>query len=215
MSIASIYFDKNTGRQDRPLLIFVEGTDDAHFVDVVLQDIGADPTKIGIIIVEGTPQFSNSIAMFKKSPYYRNAKGIVVIRDADDNVAVAIEDSNKIFSKEFQLQANHAQITSSEAFSVGLFVLPGNEELGDLEKLCLATVAGTPLEIDAEIYINKIKQFGILNKIHKRKAQVFLAGKPGDVCRGAGMGFKRGFFDKTHESLVPLKHFLVKFIALN
>ena len=215
MSIAPIYFDTSNGRQDRPLLIFVEGTDDAHFVDVVLQDLGADPRHVGIIIVEGTPKFPNSIAMFKKSRNYRNAKGVALIRDADDDFAVAISDSNKIFLKEFELQVNHAQISSSDIFSVGLFVLPGNEEVGDLEKLCLATVAGTQLEIDAENYINKVQQSGILNKIYKRKAQVFLAGKPDDVCRGAGMGFKKGFFDKNHESLFPLKEFLSKFITLN
>jgi hypothetical protein len=75
-------------------------------------------------------------------------------------------------------------------------------------------VIGRPSEISAEAFISEIQASGNLTQIHKRKAQVFLAAVPDHLCRGAGLGFKRGFFDKSHISLTPLKDFLQAFIAL-
>lgn len=214
MSLAPIYFDndKNT-RQDRSLLIFVEGTDDAHFLDVILKDAGADPGEVGVIVVGGTPKFTSAISMYKKSPFYKRSRGIAVIRDADENFSSAIASTNAVFNREFSFSVNHAQVEYSNSFRLGLFVLPGDGESGDLERLCLSTVEGSKLDVSAQKYINDVSGDSALSQVHKRKAQVFLAAIPNDLCRGAGMGFKKGFFDIGHDSVGPIKDFVKRFIA--
>ncbi len=215
MSVAPIFFDgiNNNGRQDRPFLIFVEGTDDAHFLDPILQEIGADPYLIGTIIVGGTSKFASALTFFKKSRFFKNVRGIVIIRDADQNRTAAIKETNDSFLKEFNGVVSHAGFTETESLRLGLFVFPNEEEMGDLEKLCLSTVKGSILDNRVENYMTDIQKYGELPHFHKRKAQVFLAAIPGELCRGAGMGFKRGFFDDAHGALLPLKIFLKDFVS--
>lgn len=214
MSIAPIYFDGDHGRQDRPLLIFVEGTDDGHFVDVILSEIGADPAEVGIFVVKGNGNFAREIASFKKTRHFRKARGVIILRDADDNPQGAASDINRIFQKEFGTGTTHAKILTAETLKIGFFLFPTENEDGDLEKLCLSTIPDSKIVGAAESYIEAAQGVNNLTtQIYKRKSQVFLAGIAGDLCRGAGLGFKRGFFDAQHVALSPLKTFLKEFIT--
>lgn len=214
MSIKPIFFEstKGTARQECPFLIFVEGKDDAYFLDKILEEIGASPKLVGVIIVEGNQCFSNAISLFKKSPSFRRAKRIAIIRDADSNPKLALKNTNDVFTKEFKQTVEHAKITTNESLQLAQFIIPNDTEIGDLEKLCLSTIAGSDLDTSVNAYLSNIQKNGKLNQINKRKVQVFLAGVPDDICRGAGLGFKKGFFDTSHKSLAPLKSFLADFI---
>ena len=213
MSIQPVYFEGNLGRQDREKLIFVEGTDDAYFIDAILEDLGANPDEVGVVIVGGIPRFGSSISIYSKSSAFRKARGVAVLRDADNDPGTAVKELEDAFQKSFKVKVDHGKLVTSKNVVYGIFVLPSAAEQGDLERMCLDTVAGTHLHKIAENYINLAKEAGPLSQVHKRTAQVFLAAVPDELCRGAGMGFRRGYFDLSHDSLEPLKGFLKDFIS--
>jgi len=94
----------------------------------------------------------------------------------------------------------------------GFFVMPDDSRNGDLETLCLDTVQGRPLEQQSEAYLRGVPNASNLDAMSKRKTQVYLAGINADLCRGPGLGFKRGHFDDSHVVLNPLKQFLSAFL---
>lgn len=216
------YYSKNKQRQDRPCIVFVEGQDDAFFLSTLLKELNADPALVGIVDVEGKENFESHIKGFLKSPNFTQGKvkSIAIICDADSSPRKAEESIAAIF-----LGAGQPAITlgtyvmNAAGVRIGLFTMPNISSPGDLEKLCLDTVAGTTLEKKAEAYIAAAENdavasgFTLNGSRHKRKAQVFLAGKPGDPVRGAGRGFSLGHFSNNHASLEPLRKFLATTLA--
>jgi hypothetical protein len=224
MSTSSIFFEMgeehNTARSNRPFLIFVEGTDDAHFLDVVLKEIKADPAQVGLILVGGIGQFDNQVKNHVKSSRFKmgDTKGIILIRDADDDAVTAENAIKAIFRKTLNVEVSNAVPTEQNGKKLGFYILPVAGEKGDLEKLCLDTVSGFPIERFAEAYIRNVEGHHSLENLkqrNKRKAHVYLAGIPGDLCRGVGLGFKHGHFEKKHELIDPLKLFLRTFLGLS
>lgn len=212
MSIKPIYFEKNLERQDREKVIFVEGTDDAYFLDSILEELGADPDVVGVLIVGGTGRFSPSFSLYSKSSAYRKAKGVLALRDADDNPIGSEVEIKSAFEKAFNVSVSSGELKKEKGVLYGYLVLPAAGESGDLEKMCLATVDGSALHTLATNFIAEAQKIGAFTQLHKRTAQVFLAAMPEDLCRGAGMGFRKGFFDQSHSSLDEFKAFLRGFL---
>jgi hypothetical protein len=220
MSTASIYFElgveNNTKRNDRDYLILVEGTDDAHFLDKILTEIGAEPTKVGLILAGGKGQIKSNMTSLIKSSNFTTKKtiGIAIIRDADNDFEKAERETQEIFRKILDTPVKNANSINHDGRAFGFYLLPQDKESGDLEKLSLYTVEGSPVEKLAEEFIQQASLDSPLDQIHKRKVQVFLSGVKGELCRGPGLAFKQGHFDSKHGSLNPLKDFLRKFLNL-
>lgn len=213
----NIFFDiaqeKNSARLDREKLIFVEGTDDANFLDLLLSTAGADPEKVGVITVGGKGNFSSQLNLFSKSRPFTTGitKKVCIIRDADDNPQREVLSTQEIFNRIFKVSTSHNSLTLQNNVEFGFFMMPSATEKGDLEKLCLSTVTGSELDILADNFFKSLANPPV-DKEFKRKAQVYLAGHKGELARGAGQGFKNGYFDITSSNLDEIKSFLAKFI---
>lgn len=216
--MSNIYFEighkNNNARIDRERLIFLEGTDDAYFLDHVLDQIKADSGKVGLVTVGGIGEFPSRIKGFSKTPNFTGGKvkAVSIVRDADDDFVKTNAEMKDLFKRIFGVDVSHGDVVLHDGISYGYFLMPGVSLSGDLERLCLSTVDGLGLEKQSSDFLG-----GLTNPptdhIYKRKAQIYLAGYNGDLCRGAGLGFKRGYFDHTHESLEPFKVFLGKFVS--
>lgn len=216
------FFSKNNQRQNRSCVIFVEGQDDAFFLSAILEEMHADPEKIGIVQVEGKENFPPRLKTFLKSSNFTQGivQTIAIVCDADADPNRVQTDLSAVFTGSGQpvlLLGDY--VTNGNGTKIGLFTMPNSTTSGDLEKLCLDTVVGHPLEEGAEEFITTAE--GIANgsganlsgSRHKRKAQVFLAGMPNEVVRGAGRGYAVGCFDDGHAALAPLRAFLLATIA--
>ena len=212
------FYEKANKAQNRETVIFVEGDDDASFLETLLENVNADPAKVGIVSVGGNAKFYSELQTFTtKNPSFtqRHTKRFAIVCDADDNpheVEKKINTSLQNVSKD--RIASGEWVAGKGGIAIGLFVMPRTGFTGDLEKLCLDTVCGNTIEAAAENFIAAAENTAAQNKTplhgsrHKRKAQVFLAGTPGELCRGAGRGFRNGLFNAKHEALQPLMDFL-------
>lgn len=211
------YYSKKKQRQDLPCIIFVEGQDDAYFLSSLLEEIGAKPTEVGIVGVDGKENFSSHLRGFLKSPNFTQGKvkSVAIICDADSCPLKAEASIAAIFKAAGQPVIKlGTYVTNATGVQIGLFTMPNTSSSGDLEKLCLDTVEGSPLEQKAEAFIAAAESdaaasgTNLNGSRHKRKAHVFLAGQPGELVRGAGRGYSLGLFPRDHHSLNPLRAFL-------
>lgn len=218
MSLVTPFFTKGNARQNSRCLIFVEGQDDAVFLSSLLAEIGADPSKTGIVEVQGKENFPSRLKTFMKSPNFTQGltRTIAIICDADGNPKSVEANINAVLTLAQQPAAVlGSYVTNGNGVKIGLFTMPNPTASGDLESLCLETVAGHPLEKSAEIFmataetVAKSEGKNLTGSRHKRKAQVFLAGAPNEVVRGAGQGYAKGLFCVGHNALVPLRNFLL------
>lgn len=216
--MANIFFDfgekNNNSRNDRERLIFLEGTDDAYFIDHILDGMKADASKVGIVTVGGIGEFRAKIKGFLKTSSYTQGrvKAICIVRDADEDFYRAEAEISKVFLDLLDVEVSHGKVVLKNGIAYGFFILPGLDQHGDLERLCMHTVSGTGLESKSEDFFSGLENPPV-DQVFKRKSQVYLAGYKGDLCRGAGRGFKYGHFNDSHESLDPLKEFLSLFIS--
>lgn len=218
----TLYFPKGNGGQNRERVIFVEGKDDAQFLSAMLTEIQADPQRVGIVEVEGKPNFHSRLKVFLKSSYVTQGvvKTISIICDADADPKKAEEEVNKIITSLGHPAVQiGTYVTTATGIRIGLFTMPNPTMAGDLEKLCLDTVEGHDLERKAEEFIVSAEALArqdgkeLTGSRHKRKAQVFLSGFAGDLIRGAGRGYAIGCFKTDHDALEPLRNFLRLTIA--
>lgn len=216
------FYSKKNQRQNRSCVVFVEGQDDAVFLSTLLDEINADPEKIGIVEVEGKENFPPRLRSFLKSSNFTQGvvKTIAVVCDSDENPkSIEQQISDALVASGQPEIVLGGYIAGDRGVRFGLFTMPDPVSQGDLEKLCLDTVMGHPLEGSAEVYISSAEKFAHDSRVrlngsrHKRKAQVFLAGVPNEVVRGAGRGFANGCFDISHEALNPLREFLLEAMA--
>lgn len=141
-------------------------------------------------------------------------RGLALIRDADGDTRAAATAIDQIFEKHFNVKIPPGETLISDGRKLGAFIFPGNEEPGDLEKACLSTVHGTPLEELAENFMQKAQaQTAPLNQPHKRKAQVYLTAASTNLCRGVGYGFKDGLFNSNHAAIDRIREFLKAFLV--
>ena len=217
MAVETAYFSKSNARQDSSCLIIVEGKDDALFVSALLEDMQADPSQVGIVEVEGNANFPSRLKGFLKSSSFTQGKNksIAIICDADGSPEKVAEKLNGVLVNSGQPSLSLGVHTfNPNGVRLGLFAMPNCVECGDLEKLCLDTVAGSNLELEAESFIRaaEVHSANLAQSMngsrHKRKAQVFLAAIPEGIVRGAGQGYAKGYFDSGHQALEPLRNFL-------
>lgn len=217
MSIETSYFSEGKARQNSHCVILVEGKDDALFLSAVLTDIGADPNLVGIVDVEGNSKFPSELRSFLKSPSFTQGinRSVAIVCDADEDPAAIVKQINKVLTTADQpLLPVGIHVLNAKGVRFGLFTMPDCASNGDLEKLCLDTMAGHPLETQAENFICAAETHAkaqlklMKGSRHKRKAQAYLATIPEGLVRGAGQGFAKGYFDQSHARLDPLRDFL-------
>ena len=220
--MASAFFADEIRRQrkapTKARVLLVEGSDDGYFFCQLLTDLGADPSNTEIVALGGKDNLAAEINQFLKSAAFvsQQIKRYAIVRDADDRPANAVREIHGILTAHGEPNPVHGTFlpaTTPHQHEVGMYILPSDLRSGDLDLVCLETVPVDPAIQCVSAYMNCIPRLPVgLTLPHKREVQVFLAGKE-ELCRGSGMGLQKGYFDKRHPSLDPIKAFLRAFIV--
>lgn len=219
MSFDTPFFSEDNSRQNRPCVVFVEGQDDAFFLSALLAEIAADPLTFGIVQVKGKEKFPAHLGGFFKSPNFTQGvtKTVLIVCDADGDPKKVEAQIGAVLTAAQQPFVSLGQyVTNAKGVKIGLFTMPNTTTPGDLESLCLETVADHPVAQTAESFIAVAEAAAVADgkklngSRHKRKAQVYLAGMPNEPVRGAGRGYALGCFRAGHPALEPLRAFLLE-----
>jgi hypothetical protein len=198
-----------------PQIIFVEGMDDAYFVDALLGELGADPSNVGVIYVEGQSNLAPELKLLLKSGSYvrRETRSIALIRDADADPAAKLQTIHGDLAQLGLPTPAHNEILSYDLDRrLGLFLIPAGDQAGELEHLMLSSVAGDDrVDVVAAALQQVETQYGELDKRQKRIARMYISVLPVKPC-GVGRAYCEGVFSSLSPQVQPIRTFLQTFI---
>lgn len=207
--------DENGLKVGVPFVIFVEGPDDAYFLERILGQIGATPDQVLVEIMGGKGGAAKALKEYKKNAYYVRGiyRHVCVIRDADNDVGVAEAEVNAAYQQTgLPSPGNENIVVYDHGKSVALYLLPGGGNIGDLESLCLKAVdGGARYAVAKQCFDTANAEIAPLDRSSKRIAQIYMAIHPED-CRGVGRAFQKNAFPDG-PVMDPIRAFIGKFLS--
>lgn len=197
-------------------VLLVEGPDDIWFFNTLLARLNAPAEDVQIIDYDGTPKLRRTFAslLLDQKVASGHVNAIAVVQDADEDEASARRNVISAFSLEgiSEPEFGTFRTDDSRGIAVGAFILPNNSDAGNLDQMLYMTMSESAAHAQTEIFSRAL---GLEERtdVYKRKTQVYLASQ-NEICRGAGRGAARGYFDMTHERISGITDFIENFLAL-
>jgi hypothetical protein len=177
--------------------------------------------------VSGKHGFRPHIEGLRQRAGFDTLAGLGIVRDADEDPQAALASLQDALASpkcRFTWPVPAAPgIVASGDKNVGILILPGNNQPGALETLCLQSVAGTPAYACVQTYFDCLAQcqptdpgVRLASGVHleKNHLQAYLCGKP-DSYLHLGKAAARspshddlGYWNWSHEAFVRLIAFL-------
>jgi len=215
------------GRITRDKILLVEGQDEVKFFETLLLHIGLRE-QIQVIEVGGKDRFIRVFPVVLLRPDFDQVRAYGIIRDADTNHSATLDSIRGLLQKHNQPCPEHDRIfAATDKLKVGIFILPGNQETGMIESLCLQTVANHPamacvdslmaclpehLEMKPESEARDSTKPYHPKNTEKARLLAFLACLH-EPTTSIGLAAQKGYWPFDHEALSDLCNFLKKLAA--
>jgi hypothetical protein len=188
----------------------VEGQDEINFFTSLLAFMGIEGVQIEQVC--GKTNFTVKIpALIKSTGFIKNVKKFALIRDADQSATDAFESLRNVVLKAGLIPPSTINtFTQGQDIDVGIYLMPGNSDLGMLEDLCLKIVQDNNVLNCVEQFFTCCDANGANCKPKdksKAKIQAYLAAMTEPVNQ-LGLGAKKGYYNFDSEVLSELKEFL-------
>lgn len=204
-----------------PKALLVEGKDEVNFFEALLKQLGI--TGVAVQEIGGKDKFPNELPAFLLS-FGEQIVAYAVVRDADRNADSTFQSVIDLLKKQGEpFPARAGAYAATGGRRVGVYIMPGNQEEGMLEDLCMQTVADHPVMDCVDRYFSCLSErlapfVPVENRIQgrhyfprnpsKARALAFLAGLD-NAHSSVGIAAKKGCWNFDHPSLIKLKEFLV------
>jgi len=190
-------------------LLIVEGYDEKCFFEQLIKYL--DLHDIQIENVGGKNNFKNKLPVILKTPGFSNVKKLAIIRDADKDDTNAFSSIvnilKKVEEKELTLPKKKSSFSNGNP-QIGIYIMPGNSNMGMLEDLCLETVKDHPAMKCVDSFYECVSKLTNPPKIpSKAKAQAFLAAMP-EIKQTVRAGAEKSYWDFNSPALDDLKEFI-------
>jgi hypothetical protein len=189
-----------------PKVLAVEGKDELNFFQAVLKDMVIN--EVDIFDVGGKDKFKTHIEALTKMVGFDQVITLAIIRDAENDAKATFDSMCYVLTQNGLSIPATVESYSTGTPSVGIFLMPGDQESGMLEDLCLKTVSEHPATRCVNVFVDCVNELTIPpNIMSKAKAQVFLAAQQ-KIVNSVGLGAKRGYWNLQHEQMKPIRQFL-------
>ncbi|MBF0399096.1 MAG: hypothetical protein HQK78_20145 [Desulfobacterales bacterium] len=202
--------DKKVRIQKKKLLV-VEGKDECNFFDALFKHLQL--YDIQTIDIGGKDKFNDKFESLHAMDEFSEITHIGFIRDAERNPAISAFNSicSILRKRQIPCPENPNQIIR-ERVSVGIFIMPDNQETGMLENLCLESIKNTPVYSCIDSFIDCLKQNQAeieKEKFNesKSKVQSYLAMRS-PIVNSLGLGAKNNYWNFNHACFADIKKFL-------
>lgn len=204
-------------------LLLVEGNDEKWFCIQLIKAIemnqNPENLDIQVIDIQGNQNFSSSLSLIVKSPYFDEVTTIGFIRDAEKNPAESSYNSTCTSIKKYLSNFPIPEIGKTKTengLTCGIFIMPDNKTAGMLENLCLESVRTNPLYGNAEDYVMQAELLlteSEQKKYNKPKAliQTYLAGQS-EIVNTLANAAKKGLWDFSNPVFNDFITFIKKLI---
>lgn len=194
-------------------LLLVEGSDDARFCDAFLRR-ELQQTTVQIVQVGGTANFRPFITnTLKAAENLPNLRRLGIVTDADTDATAAFQRvRNALAAAGFPAPRQVWETAQSGNLIVSIAVLPDGSATGDLERLCLRSIAGDPLTDCVDEYIACATAAGReIAELNKAKLHAYLAAvgsqpglRLGEAAEAGVWNWQSAAFDQIRQFLLDL-----------
>lgn len=191
----------------KPKLLLVEGTHEEKFFQGLLREDNIYDVQVMPII--GKSQFREKIEILTKLDNFSDVQSIGLVRDADESFTNAFNSLTDALANANLAVPNAPMTFTGSIPRVGIFITPDNLNSGDLENLCVASLADDPFLSCANDYLDCIRKVQNIEHPHRSKAlvQVYLAKEPnGDIHMG--IASEKNIWNWGSPAFLPARNFL-------
>lgn len=195
-------------RADR--LLLVEGRDEVNLFKALLSHCFADNPGIQVIDAGGKDKFSRNLRAIQTAALTGSPlRTVGVVRDADDNAAVAFESvCDSIRSAGYEPPPNHGEFSKGVP-AVGVFIVPDGATSGAIETLCRRSRQADETTACVDEYLKCLQARAVMRSRNADKTftHAYLAATRDPVAR-VGEGAMQGVWDFASPVFAPLSQFL-------
>lgn len=192
-------------------LLLVEGIDDARFFNAYLNR-GLGIIAVQIVRVGGNPGFRPFLSQgLRNASGLANLRRLGIVTDADTDATAAFQRvRNALADAGFPAPRRVWQKAQSDDLSVAIAVLPDGSAPGDLEGLCLRSIAGAPLTACVDEYIACARAAGQeISEPNKASLHAYLAAAGNQPGLRIGEAAEAGVWDWQSPAFDQVRQFLL------
>ena len=209
------YEDSKFSRIRLPVQLLVEGKDPKNFFEAMLKDMDV-ASDIEVRDFGGVNELSGYLRLFVRIQEFSMVKRVGIIRDAEENAVGAFDSvCNSLNAAGLPVPRNREEFTG-EVPSVGVAILPGDNQPGMLETLLCKTFADSLEDSCISEFFECVKKSTGQEIVRRDKArtQVFLAKKPRPFLSvGVAAQRKYGYWDFNHSGFDRIRGFLTGLVG--
>ena len=191
-------------------LLLVEGIGDARYFRAFLKD-GLDSADVQIAQVGGNQRFRTFLAdILKPADNLTSLRRLGIISDADSDASASFQRiRDALANADFPAPRRPWQSDQSTQLTVSVAILPDGSAPGDLEELCLRSIADSPALTCVNAYIACMNSAGYsVPQQNKARLHAYLAAgdEPG---RRLGEAAEAGVWDWDSPAFEQIRRFLL------
>jgi len=160
-----------------PKVILVEGVDDQYFFEALVGALGIPDVQV--INVMGRDNLRPFIKQIPSSPGFAQITHLLIVRDSDTNPQGAFQSLAGALQVAQLPRPQAPDVAAPGPPAVTISLLPDSATAGDLEDLCMASVAGDPATACVTAYFQCLTQVlqQMPSPMSKARAHAFLASR--------------------------------------
>lgn len=206
---------------DTDKLLLVEGNDDLRFFSAMCRYFGING--IAISSYNGKSNLIMDLPERAINPDFHLLSGVGIVRDADNNSGSAFASVVSTLRKaELPIPAAPLASAERDGLRVSVLILPPDGGRGELEDVCLSSIAGSPDMQCVDRYFDCLGSTTPLiapNRVAKARLHAYLAAGPARAAGSAANARRRpglrlgeaadaGVWDWDSPAFRPIKDFL-------
>jgi hypothetical protein len=201
---------------DGPVVVLTEGADDALFVVAVAEGCGISDVQAHVMEGKDT-DWRAAVRFVSRHPSFRlRARAMGLVRDADDDPAAAFDScAGALQSAALPQPARDTGVVHDADKTLGIFIMPGDEQPGAMEDLVMGAADAARLEC-VDQYIECLKRKAVPTPTHQNKGRVqaYLAGLPSSP-KTLAVATQQNLFDWSSDAFEPLRAWLIELAAVS
>ena len=195
-----------------PYQLIVEGKDDKYFFEAFLENSRISGVQIPSL--DGKNNLNDFLKAFALTPGFYIVKAIGIIRDSNSDPKASFQSVQTALANAGLPVPKKEIVPAGENPRVSVLMIPGIEESGSLEALCLQAVSDCPAISCVESYIDCLKRnkLKLQPNIYKAKLQAYLASLD-EYTRDLGLAAKKSVWPFTSPAFNRIRDFLFRFVS--
>jgi hypothetical protein len=194
----------------KPKLLLVEGRDDEEFFRAMLAELGINDIQVAGI--GGKTKLRVNLKVLKMTdPSFSGLISLGIARDADTDAKSAFQSVQDALKNAGLSCPNKPMHVTTGSPRVSVMIVPPNEDIGELESLCIGAVDSDSAMYCVDQYFECLDANGSgrpEKDFVKAKVRVFLSSRREDPTLTVGIAAQKGYWPFNAAVFESVKEFL-------